>query len=151
MGRKLASELLASICNCYQSTQNNLIRRVSNQCERKISNDSSSIHSLYGSVMVLLGLGHETMEHFIHLLKIVYRKAQTQIESENNQMGSLIKSETVTARELDKSVFLGCAGGEGNQFLEDNQLIPILVKIQEKGRLARCGNDEDGFEQFFGE
>jgi len=161
--RDLSANIISSIVKCYSSSANGLEVRVACQSEIAIKNSSSNIHSLFGSVMVLIKLGEKTMEHYIHLLKTVFEKTRKQLLNQshinqsmnqnNNQQN--MSAETTTAKEMDRLFFSGLASRDSvvvdDAQLRENLLLPILVKINHTGRLARCGNDSEDFDDFFGE
>lgn len=161
--RDLSATIISSIVNCYSSSANGLEVRVACQSEIAIRNSSSNIHSLFGSVMVLIKLGEKTMEHYIHLLKTVFEKTRKQLVNQNhanqpinqNNNQQNMSPETMTAKEMDKLLFSGFASSDsvsvGDDQLLENLLLPILAKINHTGRLARCGNSSEDFDDFFGE
>jgi len=161
--RDLSATIISSIVKCYSSSANGLEVRVACQSEIAIKNSSSNIHSLFGSVMVLIKLGEKTMEHYIHLLKTVFEKTRKQLLNQshsdqllnqnNNQQN--MSAETTTAKEMDKLFFSGLASRDSvvvdDAQLRENLLLPILERINHTGRLARCGNSSEDFDDFFGE
>jgi transcription initiation factor TFIID subunit 6 len=161
--RDLSATIISSIVKCYSSSANGLEVRVACQSEIAIKNSGSNIHSLFGSVMVLIKLGEKTMEHYIHLLKTVFEKTRKQLLNQshfdqslnqnNNQQN--MSAETTTAKEMDKLFFSGLASRDSvvvdDAQLRENVLLPILEKINHTGRLARCGNSSEDFDDFFGE
>ena len=159
--REFSAKLISSICKCYSSSSNMLEVRITSQCEKVIRSPNSSIHSLYGSIYLLIKLGEDTMEHFIHLVKLVFEKTKQEFKNNenfnnnnsiSNNNNPNISAEIVTAKEMDRLVFSGCASSsEGLYKTNENIMLPILVKIYQKGRLERCGKSVEEFEEFFGE
>jgi len=66
-----------------------------------------------------------------------------------------MSAETTTAKEMDKLFFSGLASRDSvvvdDAQLRENLLLPILERINHTGRLARCGNSSEDFDDFFGE
>merc|ERR1712048_484425 len=137
--RRFSAELISSICKCYSSSSNMLEVKITRQCERVIRSPNSSIHSLFGSIMLLIDLGEDTMEHYIHLVKLVFEKTKKEFKSNDNFSNSNniqnSSAETLTAKEIDRLVFSGCASSNENSQtqINENMMLPILVKIYKKG------------------
>merc|ERR1711972_83831 len=102
-----------------------------------------------------------TMEHFIHLVRSVFEKTKQELKNNenlnnnnsiSNNNNPNISAEIVTAKEMDRLVFSGCASSNESLYkTNENIMLPILIKIYQKGRLERCGKSEEEFEEFFGE